>query len=48
MQAGDLHERVQTLLNEGDVDGLLALYEPGGRGWRYLIDNPYAEGHQDE
>jgi ketosteroid isomerase-like protein len=42
MQAGDLHERVQTLMNEGDVDGLVALYEPDARMLR--DDGTVAEG----
>jgi ketosteroid isomerase-like protein len=31
MRAGDLHPRVQAALNDGDVDGLVELYEPDTR-----------------
>lgn len=31
MRAGDLHPRVQAALNDGDVDGLVELYEPDAR-----------------
>jgi uncharacterized protein (TIGR02246 family) len=31
MQAGDLHQRVQTATNEGDINGLVELYEPDAR-----------------
>lgn len=42
MQAGDLHPRVQAALNDGDVDGLVELYEPDARMVR--DDGSVAEG----
>lgn len=42
MQAGDLHQRVQTALNDGDVARLVDLYEPDARMVR--DDGSVAEG----
>jgi ketosteroid isomerase-like protein len=44
MQARDLHDRVQTGLNDGDVDALVALYEPGASMVR--DDSSVAEGSE--
>ena len=38
MQPGDLHERVQTAFNAGDVDALVGLYEPDA--WLFGLEGP--------